>query len=232
MGKRFRIYFGLWLAGALVWPLVGECGGTDWQLWLDQSLGYDATENYTIRADQSLRMKQGISGLDTYSLMLGVRMHRRSWIEHGGYFRFLREWAGNYNLNEFRPTYDLSFKWAWGKTRWVNRSRFEYRLRDERKNIFRYRIRQKLLLPGSLFSLKAYGAAELFFNLSEKDPWSENSFRGLVGIQTEPDGFIRKIEFKSGQRAKCDLYLMYQQSESIGMVVDEYILGFKLGYFF
>ncbi len=232
MKKTAKFYVGLGLAGILFWPLVGVCREADWQLWLDQSLGYDVSENYTLRADQSFRMKQGESGVDTYSLMLGVRMHRSSWIEHGGYLRYVRENKLNTSHDEFRPTYDLSLKWAWGKTRWVNRSRFEYRIREGRDDLVRYRTRQKLILPGRVFGLKPYGAAELFFNLYQDDPWEKNRFRGLIGIQTEPDGFIRKIEFKAGRRIKADYYLMYQQTESLGFVVDEYVLGFKLGYFF
>ena len=229
MKKPAKFYVGLGLAGILFCPLVGECRETDWQLWLDQSLGYDVTENYTLRVDQSFRMTQGA---DTYSLMMGVRMHRYSWVEHGAYLRYLREKDLTTNLDELRPTYDLSFKWTWWETRWINRSRFEYRIREGRDDLVRYRTRQKLILPGKVFGLKPYGAAELFFNLYQDDPWEKNRFRGLIGIQTEPDGFIRKIEFKAGRRIKADYYLMYQQTESLGFVVDEYVLGFKLGYFF
>ncbi len=228
----FKGYLGLWLAGVFLGVFAGECRATDWQLWMDQSLGYDITENYTLRADQSLRMKQDTSGLDTYSLMLGVRMHRYSWIEHGGYLRYVQERKLNTKVDEFRPTYDLSLKWSWGKTRWVNRSRFEYRIREGRDDLVRYRTRQKLILPGRIFSLKAYGAAELFFNITAEDPWEENRFRGLIGIQTEPDGFVRKIEFKAGRRIKSDFYLMYQQTKKFNVVTDEYVFGFKLGYFF
>jgi len=227
--KKILIFL---LLGYLFLPMEGDCHETDWQLWLDQSLGYDATENYTLRADQSLRMQQGKSGLDTYSLMVGIQFHRHSWIEHGGYLRYVRERKININLDELRPTYDLSFKWAWGKTRWINRSRFEYRIREGYDDLVRYRTRQKLLFPGRIFNMKTYGAAELFFNITEDVPWEKNRFRGLVGIQTEPDGFIRKTRFKTGRRVKRDFYLMYQQTESIGVVIDEYILGFKLGYFF
>ena len=220
------------LLGFMIIPTRGNGDNEIWQLWLDQSLGYDTSEDYTFRADQSLRFQQGTSGLDTYSLMVGARMHRHSWIEHGVYLRFLREWKMNQELDEIRPTYDLSLKWAWGKTRWVNRSRIEYRSRESRNDIFRYRTRQKLLLPGRIFNLKAYGAVELFFNISESDLWSKNRFRGLIGIQTEPDGFIRKIKFTNKHRFKRDFYLMYQQTEGAGIVINEYILGLKLGYFF
>ena len=54
----------------------------------------------------------------------------------------------------------------------------------------------------------------------------------MIGIQTEPDGFIRKIELKKGRRLTSDIYLMYQQTESLDILINEYILGFKLGFFF
>jgi hypothetical protein len=206
----------------------------DWQIWLDQSLGYDLTENSTLRADQSFRIKQDISRLETYTIQAGLQQHKWSWIEYGYYLRYMRDDVYGVAVNEIRPVFDLVLKWNWGKTRWDNRSRFEYRFRESRDDTFRYRNRQRLVLPWKLtpLDLKPYGAAELFLNPGDDTILVKNRLRAMVGIQTEPDGFIRKMELKSGRRFTSDIYLMYQQTESLNTLVNEYILGIKLGFFF
>ena len=53
-----------------------------------------------------------------------------------------------------------------------------------------------------------------------------------AATRTGPDGFIRKVEIKEGCRFTSDLYIMYQQTESLDTLVNEYILGIKFGFFF
>ena len=227
-----RISILLFLLVALV--VAADARESDWQVWLDQSLGYDLNENNTFRVDQSFRIRQNMSRLETYTVQVGLQQHKRSWLEHGYYIRYVRDDVYDVPVNEIRPTYDLVLKWNWGKTRWANRSRFEYRFRESRDDTFRYRNRQKLVLPWALtpLELKPYGAAEIFLNSSDDTILVKNRLRGMVGIQTEPDGFIRKMEIKGGRRFTSDLYLMYQQTESLNTLVNEYILGLKLGFFF
>jgi len=231
MNMRLTVCLGAILLGG---SLFSQGRENDWQVWLDQSLGYDLDEDLTIRVDQSLRFRRNASELETYTVQVGIQRHARSWIEHGFYIRYLRDRAGEIALNEIRPTYDLVLKWDWGSTRWSNRSRFEYRLREDRDNVFRYRNRLRCVLPWHLtpLKLKPYGAVEVFLNGSEESLLVRNRYRGLIGLQTEPDGFIRKIELESGRRVTSDIYLMYQETLSQDEVVNEYILGFKLGYFF
>jgi hypothetical protein len=73
--------------------------------------------------------------------------------------------------------------------------------------------------------LKPYGAAEIFLNSDSKTILVKNRLRATIGIQTEPDGLIRKMEIKGGRRFTSDLYLMYQQTESLDKLTNEYILG-------
>ena len=50
----------------------------------------------------------------------------------------------------------------------------------------------------------------------------KNRLRAMIGIQTEPDGFIRKMELKDGRRFTNDIYFMYQQTESLSELINEY----------
>ena len=230
MRRLFRVLFALFL-GLAPYAHTRE---SDWQIWLDQTLGYDLNENNTLRADQSFRIRQNVSSLETYTVQVGLQQHKRSWIEHGYYLRYVRDDIDGVAVNEIRPTYDLVLKWNWWGGRWANRSRFEYRFREGRDDTFRYRNRQRLVFPWKLtpLELKPYGAAEIFLNPGDDTILVKNRLRGMVGIQTEPDGFIRKMEIKGGRRFTSDLYLMYQQTESLNTLVNEYILGLKLGFFF
>jgi len=205
----------------------------DSQVWLDQSLGHDVSEKYTLLADQSLRFKQNASNFDTYTILVGLQRHALSWIEHGYYVRYQLDRVGDVSMDELRPTYDLVLKWYWGLTRWSNRSRFEYRFRESREDMFRYRNRLKLVFQEQLtvFDLKPYGAIELFLEDGEFN-FGDEGISGQVGIQTESDGYIRNIEFKKERRFTKDLYLRYLRSEIPGGYFNEYILGFKFGFFF
>jgi hypothetical protein len=222
------------LTGVLFLPVWGIGAERDWQVWLDQSFGHDVSEHFTLRVDQSFRFKQNASKLQTYMVQAGLQQHIKSWIEHGYYVRYQLDQKGDVSLNELRPIYDLLLKWNWRKMRWSNRSRFEYRIFESPlDNIARYRNRFKLVLPWKItpLELKPYGSMELFFDHDDLNIYNKR-VRSLIGIQTESDGYIRKIEFKNGLRASSDLYLMYQQSKTLDGFLDEYILGIKIGFFF
>ena len=208
-------------------PVWGIGAERDWQIWIDQSLGHDVSEHFTLRIDQSFRFRENASKLQTYMVQAGLQQHFKSWIEHGYYVRYQLDQKSDISLDE------LLLKWNWGKSRWSNRSRFEYRIFESLDNIARYRNRFKLVLPWKLtpLELKPYGSMELFFDHDELSIYNKR-VRGLIGIQTESDGYIRKLELKNGQRVTSDLYLMYQRAETLNGFVDEYILGMKLGFFF
>lgn len=52
--------------------------------------------------------------------------------------------------------------------------------------------------------LKPYGAAEIFLSSGDDTILVKNRLRGMVDIQTEPDGFIRKMGIKAGRRLATD----------------------------
>jgi len=83
----------------------------------------------------------------------------------------------------------------------------------------------------TLFDLKPYGAIELFLEEGEFN-FGDEGIRGLVGIQTESDGYIRNIQYKKRRHITKDLYLAYQRSEIPGGYLNEYILSVKFGFFF
>lgn len=206
----------------------------DWQIWLDQSLGIDLNENNRFRADQSFRIRQDMSERESYYFQLGLQHYRLSWVEYGGYIRYIHDDLYGQPFDELRPKFDLSLKWNWGGTRWANRSRFEYRFREEREDTLRYRNRQRIVFPGKLtpLDLKPYVAGEIFFDSSEDPIQGVNRFRTMLGVQTEPDGYIRKVSLIEGRRLTTNFYWMYQQTEKVTGLVNEYILGWKLGFFF
>jgi hypothetical protein len=215
-------------------PLSARSDG-DWQIWMGQTTGHDLDEYRTLRVDQSFRFGNDVSQLNTYSVLFGLRTHKKPWIEHGFYLRYEKNRIKDSDdLDEFRPTYDLVLKWSQGEFRWVNRSRFEYRMKDGSSNSLRYRNRQKLILPWELtpLKLKPYGAAEVFFEVDGDTLLDQTRFRGLIGVQTEPDGFIRRIRLRDGRRLTFDLYLMAQRTDDEDFSINDYIAGMKLGYFF
>ena len=218
----------------LFFPLSARSDG-DWQIWMDQTTGHDLDEYRTLRADQSFRFGDDVSRVNTYSILFGLQYHKESQIEHGFYLRYQRDRIKNEDdLNEFRPTYDWVLKWDWGDFRWADRSRFEYRMKDGRSDRFRYRNRLKLILPWELtpLKLKPYGAAETFFEVDSDTLLDHTRFRGLLGVQTEPDGFIRRIRLRDGRRLTFDFYLMVQRTDDGDFSVTDYIAGMKFGYFF
>jgi hypothetical protein len=208
--------------------------GSDSQIWLEQTVGTDLTESLTLNLDQSLRYGDSLSKMNVYQLSAGLQYHKLSWIEHGGYMVFRQDRSGEENVDEWRPTYDLSLKWDWGGARWINRNRLEYRMLDGRSNRFRYRDRLMVMLPFEMtkYSLKPYVAGEWFTYFDSDTIFDSSRLRGMIGIRSEPDGFIRMIELKDGRRITWNLYLMLQRTETSTSHLNEQVLGFKVGYFF
>ena len=216
-------------------PLSATFADEDFQIWLDQTLGHDLDEFRTLRADQSFRFGDDVSQLNTYTVLFGLQVHKLSWIEQGFYLRLQQDRFEESSQNEFRPTYDLTFKWGeWGGLRWIDRSRFEYRVRESQSDRFRYRNRLKLVLPAELspLNLKPYGGVEVFSEVGDSSVLNVTRLRGLMGIQTEADGFIRRLTLKDGRRLTLDLYLMVQRVDEDSFSENDYIIGTKAGYFF
>jgi hypothetical protein len=186
----------------------------------------------TWRANQSFRYSVDDDQLNSYHVWAGAQFHKRSWVEHAYYLRYALNREGEDNLDEWRPTFDLTFKWNWGAVRWANRSRFEYRVRENKDDVFRYRNRQKVTFPGHYtpLNMKPYGAVELL--VDENADSDNHQFRGLLGLQTEADGFVRKHLLQHGRRLKGDAYVMVRRTERPDGSFNDYVLGLKMGYYF
>ncbi len=90
------------IVGLLI-SLPAEAREKDWQIWLDQSVGIDLNENNRFRADQSFRIRQNMSELESYYIQFGLQHYRLAWIEYGGYLRFIRDDIYGEPFDELRP---------------------------------------------------------------------------------------------------------------------------------
>jgi hypothetical protein len=114
---------------------------------------------------------------------------------------------------ENRPHVNLTFKWKmWGLSL-SDRNRFEYRDRENAKDLWRYRNKFTVKLPWKLtaWKLQPYVADEVFINL-DNEHFNRNRFS--VGVSAP-----------LGEKLSADIYYMLQSSRKHSDYTDYHILG-------
>jgi hypothetical protein len=121
---------------------------------------------------------------------------------------------------ENRPHLNITLKGKLSNLDVSSRSRFEYRNRENNKDLWRYRNKVTVKLPLELTSLKLqpYLADEIFINFDEEDFNKNRLYSGL--------------SFKLSESIKGEVYYLWQSSESDGDWKDLNVLGAQLKFYF
>ncbi|MBN2097537.1 MAG: DUF2490 domain-containing protein [Candidatus Omnitrophica bacterium] len=188
--------FQFWNTEELSWSLVGE-----WGMQLEQEFrwGDDARNPYYRHTDLGFNY----SGLSP-------------WLDIGFNYRQIFEEKSTEWKSENRPHFNATVKFNLGDFKLSNRSRFEYRNREDADNFWQYRNKLSLKLPVKFtrFELKPYLADEIFVNFDEQEldrnrlctGWAFKLFKDLGG----------------------ELYYLWQRSKKSGNWSDANVLGTKL----
>lgn len=121
---------------------------------------------------------------------------------------------------ENRPHLNITLKGRLFDLGLSSRSRFEYRDRENKKDLWRYRNKVTVKFPLELtsFKLQPYLADEVFINFDEEDFNKNRLYAGL--------------SLKLSKNIKGEVYYLWQSSKSGGDWKDINVLGTGLKFYF
>jgi hypothetical protein len=139
------------------------------------------------------------------------------WLDVGFNFRkaYQRDSDGDWQ-EENRPHFNITVKDTFAGIKWSTRSRFEFRDRQGREDIWRYRNRLRLEMPWELTALniKPYVSEEVLINMDGSGFSSNRLIAGGVLALTK--------------NVKLDLYYLWQATKTGSGFDDVHALGTKL----
>jgi hypothetical protein len=210
----------------------------DWQFWLDVDASGAWNDRVSVHTKQGMRWQDDAGDLSVYIADFGIRGKLTQWLALGAFFRgqFTEMDEEGTWLGEKRPYGDATLKWKCRDVQFSARNRFEYRMREDRKDEVRYRFKLTELYSKELtaLGLRPYMAQELF--VDESGPFfdEENRARFFIGVRGDPEDRFRYLGLraKENRRFKSDLYFMFQTESRNDRRTDTCVLGMKIGVFF
>jgi hypothetical protein len=188
----------------------------DWQHWNRESIEGNINENWKVKIDVEFRFGDDCSELYHQYSEMGLSYRCSGWFDLGLNYRQIYEKKGEVWREENRPHINATFKWSWSDFKFEDRSRLEYRVREGKDDVFRYRNRLtlKLRLKWGNFNVQPYVADEIFLDFDEGELNRNRLYLGANG--------------NLGKGLKAEAYYLWQTSKSKGRWGDYNILGTKL----
>ncbi len=209
------------LAGLICGGLSGKpClanNKSGFQYWSRAGFNFDLDKEWTVTFEEEFRLGDDGGNLYHHHSDIGlVYKGLADWIDVGANFRKVYEDAGDTWQEENRPHINITLKGKLGDIAVSTRSRFEYRDREEKEDIWRYRNKVTFKLPGELtkLKLKPYLAEEVYINFNEE---------GYVRNR-----FYSGVAFNITKNVKADIYYLWQSSRASPGRDDLHALGTKL----
>ena len=195
----------------------------DFQSWSSVGASFDINKDWKCTFDEEFRIGDDAGELYYHHSDLGfVYKSFSDWIDLGFNYRqvFARDDSESEWTQENRPHLNITLKGKLFDLDVSNRGRFEYRDREDKKDLWRYRNKFTVKLPFELTELKLqpYLADEVFFDL-DGDGFKTNRLYS---------GF----SFKLSEKIKCGVYYLWQSSESGDDWKDTNVLGAQLRFSF
>ena len=220
MSKSLKIkaYF---LAALICGGLLSEpsfaSDKSGFQYWSTAEFNVDLDKDWTVTFSEEFRLGDEGGNLYYHRSDIGfVYKGFADWIDVGANFRKVYEDTGGTWRQENRPHINVTLKGKLGDIAVSTRSRFEYRDREEKEDIWRYRNKVTFKLPGELtkLKLKPYLADEVYINFNEE---------GYVRNR-----FYSGVAFSIAKNVKADIYYLWQSSRASPGRDDIHALGTKL----
>ena len=194
----------------------------DFQYWSTAGASFDINKDWKVNFDEEFRLGENGGHLYYQHSDLGfVYKGLADWMELGLNYRqvFEKDNKGTWR-RENRPHLNVTLKGQLAGLDVSNRARLEYRDRESRHNLWRYRNKVTLKLPQELtaLKLKPYLADEIFIDLD--------------GVGYNRNRFYSGVSFKLTKGLKGEIYYLWQSSRSSGNHKYINVLGTKLKFLF
>ncbi|UCC21997.1 MAG: DUF2490 domain-containing protein [Planctomycetota bacterium] len=217
---RVCLLAGLICVGLLAKPALAS-DKSGFQYWSTAGFDFDIDKEWTVTFEEQFRFGDEGGNLYHHHSDIGlVYKGVADWIDVGANFKKVYEDTGGTWQEENRPHLNVTLKGKLGDIAVSTRSRFEYRDREEKEDIWRYRNKVTFKLPCELteLKLKPYLADEVFINFNEE---------GYVRNR-----FYLGVPFNITKNVKADIYYVWQSSRASPGRDDIHALGTKLTFRF
>ena len=205
--------------------ISGVCFAYDdegFQYWSTANVTFDSDKDWKITFEEEFRFGDDGGHLYYQHSDLGfVYKSLADWIDLGfNYRQVFEEDSKDKWRQENRPHLNVMLKGKLFGLDLSDRSRFEYRDRESKKDLWRYRNKVSVKFPLELTSLKLqpYLADEVFINFDEEDFNRNRLYAGL--------------SLKLSKNIKGEVYYLWQSSKSGGDWKDINVLGTGLKFYF
>jgi len=194
----------------------------DFQYWSSADFSFDIDKDWKFKFQEEFRLKESGGHLyHHYSDAGFVYTGFADWIDLGFNYRqvFEKDSEGEWR-QENRPHLNVTLKGKLLGLDVSDRSRFEYRDRENKEDVWRYRNKVTVKLPFELteLKLKPYLADEVFITLNDDNVDRNRLYAG--------------VSFKLAKNLKGDVFYLWQSSRSSGSWIDINVLGTALKFSF
>jgi len=225
MNKLKRSAFCFLVAAILGQSLSRRCLAVDdgdFQFWSTASASFDISRNFEAKFEEELRFGDDAGRLYYHHSDLGFAYRSLAdWIDVGVNYRqaFARAGRGEWR-QENRPHLNVTLKGRLFDLDVSSRSRLEYRDREKRDDVWRYRNKFTVKLPFELtpLKLKPYLADEVFITLNDDNIHGNRFYSGF--------------SFDLSKDVKADVFYLWQSSRSGREWIDFNVLGFQFKAYF
>ena len=206
---------------AIIVALISEtCSAFDdgdFQYWNTTGFLFDLNKDWEFTFEEELRFQDEGSRLYYHHSELGfVYTGYADWVEFGLNYRQVTSRNSNDDwVMENRPHLNVTLMTKLAGLNLEDRSRFEFRDRNEKDDIWRYRNKLTVEFPKlTTLQLQPFIADEVFINF-DREGYNNNRLYAGSSIM-----LTKTIE--------ADIFYMWQSSRSDGGRKDINVLGFKL----
>lgn len=223
MNARNWIYFAVM---AIIVVLISEvCFASDdgdFQYWSTADFSFDINKDWKFTFQEEFRLKESGGHLYRHHSEVGfVYKSFADWVDLGFNYRqvFEKDSEGEWR-QENRPHLNVTLKGKLLGLDLSDRSRIEYRDREDKEDVWRYRNKVTVKLPFELteLQLQPYLADEVFITLNDDNVDRNRLYAG--------------VSFKMAQNLKGDVFYLWQSSRSSSGWTDINVLGTALKFNF
>ncbi|MFH0877741.1 MAG: DUF2490 domain-containing protein [Candidatus Omnitrophota bacterium] len=189
----------------------------DTQYWKTESFSWGFAEDWKLTLENEMYFQDDCSDFYYQHTDLGVVYSGLAkWLDLGlNYRHVLSESKSNWNREE-RPHMNATVKWKWLDSAFSNRSRFEYRIKEDADDFWRYRNNTTVRLPWKWTrrQIQPFLSDEFFVDFDKKE-LNENRLSGGVSLRIS-------------EHVSAEVYYTWRRLKSSDVWVTHNIIGTRL----
>lgn len=190
---------------------------TDTQYWKTESLSWSVAKDWKLTLEEEMYFQDDASDFYYQHTDLGVVYSGLTkWLDLGLNYRHVLSESKSVWKREERPHFSATVKFKLGDYALGNRSRFEYRIREDADDFWRYRNNTTVKFPWkwTRHEIQPYFADEFFVDFDQED----------INENRQSYGF----SFKITKHVGAEIYYMWRRVKSSDKWATNNIIGTRL----